>query len=195
MLHADGKRGRVPVFCALAGLALAGSAACGDDPFQQQWTDTTPDTVTLYSLAAPSLNLPSGFNFTPVPEPVIVESTNSTGQWDVVFDTQDGQLVALAPGAFGIDSRARLAERANAQFAEVEEAPGDTASYTATEPLTLTTSSVYVVRTHQALGLFGVRCVYFAKFQPLRLDAELGELDILYIASPVCNDRRLVPPN
>jgi hypothetical protein len=49
------------VWAALAALAV-GLTACGDDPFVFDW-DGSPDTVQLYSLHRPELNIPSAFSF------------------------------------------------------------------------------------------------------------------------------------
>ena len=53
-------RSRTFLFVA-AGVATLGFAACDDDPFRINWEES-PDTVLLYSLARPELNLPSAFN-------------------------------------------------------------------------------------------------------------------------------------
>ena len=101
-----GLRAGLAVFAALAVGAVA--SACGDDPFAIRWTES-PDTVLLYSLARPELNLVSGFNFQSR-FPVTVEGPTSTGNWDVAVDTRDNQIVLLPPGALGISSRAGIAE-------------------------------------------------------------------------------------
>jgi hypothetical protein len=41
-----------------------GLTACGDDPFSFRWDDA-PDTVLIYSLSRPELNLASGISFLP----------------------------------------------------------------------------------------------------------------------------------
>jgi hypothetical protein len=81
-------------------------ASCDDDPFRIDW-DAAPDTVLLYSLARPELNLPSAFNINQR-RLVLVEAPGATGTWDIAVDTQGGNLVLLTPGAMGLESRARI---------------------------------------------------------------------------------------
>ena len=168
------------------------TSACGDDPFQIRWS-AAPDTVLLYSLARPELNLHSAFNFS-LRSTVRIEAPSATGEWDVALDTRGGQLVLLPPGALGIDSRARVAELPGRTFDEVEEAPSDTLLYAAVQPVPTQLGSVYAIRTRALAGAFGSRCVYFAKLAPLEIDVTEGRLRFVFVASPVCNDRRLVPP-
>lgn len=178
------------------GLALAAALATGacDDAFTFD-PDIRIDTVTVFSLAVPRLNLPSAFSFSAQTLGPQVLETTGPDSWDVAFDTQDGTLTVTPPGAFGLVSRARITELPGSPvFETVEEAPRDTIVYTASDALPLRTDAVYVVRTHEEAGLFfGARCVYFAKFQPLRLDVAEGEIDFVYQTNLNCNDRRLVP--
>ncbi len=169
------------------------TVACGDDPFAIPWEES-PDTVLLYSLARPELNLASGFNFR-ARVAVRIEAANSTGNWDLALDTRDGKLVFLPPGALGVTSRARVAQLAGRTFDEVREAPGDTAVYSATAPVPVELGSIYVVRTGQRPGVFGARCVYYAKLEPVAIDVAGGTLRFMFDASPICNDRKLVPPD
>ncbi|MBW3534915.1 MAG: hypothetical protein KY453_06820 [Gemmatimonadetes bacterium] len=177
-------------------LLLLGMLACGDDPFEVRWT-AQPDTVLLYSLARPELNLPAGFNFAPDRRhSIVVEAPGSTGLWDVAVDTRDGQLAFVLPGTFGIPSRARMTSLGGGlEFEEVAEAPRDTAAYHASEPLPVNEGSIYVVQTDARTGSFRRSCVYYAKIEPLEADVAAGTLRFVYDASPVCNDRRLVPPD
>lgn len=178
---------------AAAALALVGSAGCGDDPFAIQWV-ASPDTVLLYSLARPELNLTSGFNFNSR-SPVRIEAAAATGTWDVAVDTRDGQIVLLPPGALGVDSRAGIATMVGQGFDDVTEAPADTTAYVGDRPVQVDPGNIYVVRTNQGVGAFGTRCVYYAKLDPLDIDPEGGTLTFVFDASPVCNDRRLIPPD
>lgn len=181
----------------LIGLALlaAGSlaaAACGSDPFAYQWT-AQQDTVLLYSLARPELNLYSGFSFYQRSR-VRVESATATGQWDVAVDTRGGQIVLVPPGGLGVTSKARIAVLQGKSYDEVTSAPADTMLYTATEPVPVTKGNVYVVRTGQTTGSYGTSCVYYAKLVPVNIDPDGGALTFAFDASPVCNDRSLIPP-
>jgi hypothetical protein len=173
-------------------MSSLGAPACGDDPFAPRWTEN-PDTVTLYSLARPERNLISAFSFLRR-EPVRIESATATGTWDLAVDTRAGSIVLLPPGALGVVSRARIAPLASTTFEEVIEAPADTLLYTADEPVPVALGSVYVVRTNQYQGSFGTRCTNYAKLEPLVVDPVGGTLTFVFDASPVCNDRRLIPP-
>ncbi len=187
------RRARAPLGLAtLLWVALV-LASCGDDPFKIRWT-LQPDTVLLYSLARPELNLLSGFSFINR-IPIRIEAPNATGSWDVALDTRDGGLVLLPPGALGVESKARIVALPGAEFDEVLEAPADTALYTADGPVPLSLGTVYVVRTNQYIGSFGTRCVNYGKMEPLVIDAAQGTLSFVFDASPVCNDRKLIPPN
>jgi len=172
---------------------LVGLTGCGDDPFAFDWDDS-PDTVLLYSLARPELNLVSAFNFFDGLE-VRVEAANATGTWDVALDTRDGQLVLLPPGALGIASKARIATLQGMSFKDIVEAPEDTLVYEASEPAPLNTGTIYVVRTNRRRGSFGSSCVYYAKLEPLIIDVPGGALTFRFVSSPLCNSRDFIPPN
>jgi hypothetical protein len=186
------RRGRVFVALAVVAVATA-SAACGDDPFAIRWVET-PDTVTLFSLSRPELNLPSGFDFRGRAA-VVVESPRSTGSWDVAVDTRDGRIVLLPAAALGVDSRAAVAPIPDMTYDELVEAPADTSRYVQNEPVPVDLGSVYVIRTRRTPGSFGSRCFYYAKMQPLSADVEVGTFTFFYDAARVCNDRRLIPPD
>lgn len=185
-------RGRTLALAALVVLGTAGVAACGKDPFQIDWVES-PDSVLLYSLARPQLNLVSGFDFYNRTA-LRVEDSEATGNWDVAVDTRNGKIVLVAPGAFGVDSKARVARLPGTTFADVIEAPADTTLYTATNPVPVEMGSVYVIQTRQGYGSFGRTCVYYAKLEPLEIDPIGGTLRFVYDSSPVCNDRSLIPP-
>lgn len=185
-------RGRLPVLLALA-VVGAGAAACGDDPFRIDWS-VNPDTVLLYSMARPDLNVVSGFDFYnrfSLP----VERPDATGQWDMAVDTRGGRIVLLPPGALGVNSKARVTALPGRTLADVTEAPADTALYEGFRPVPVDMGTVYVWRTRQGFGAFGTSCVYYAKMEPLAIDAEGGTLTFVFDVSPVCNNRSLVPPN
>jgi hypothetical protein len=175
------------------GIGVIALAACGDDPFAVNWTPA-PDTVLLYSLARPELNLVSGFNFRRRLT-VRIEDPESTGSWDMAVDTRGGQIVLLPPGALGVESWARIAPVPGETFESLNEAPADTLLYASDEPVPATVGTVYVVRTERYAGAFGTRCVSYGKFEPLEVDPEDGILTMVFDVSPVCNDRRLIPPD
>lgn len=179
----------------VAAMGLVAGTACGDDPFTIRWTEN-PDTVLLYSLARPELNLTSGFSFNPQnPLPVRIEAANATGSWDMAVDTRNGRIVVLPPGALGVTSRAGIATLAGTTFQDAVEAPADTTLYATDRAVEVDVGTVYVIRTGQRVGAFGTRCVYYGKFQPLAADPVGGTLEFQFDVSPVCNDRRLIPPD
>lgn len=167
-------------------------ASCDDDPFRIDW-DAAPDTVLLYSLARPELNLPSAFNINQR-RLVLVEAPGATGTWDIAVDTQGDNLVLLTPGAMGLESRARITSVEGVTFDEVRKAPADTAAYSGDEPVPVELGPIYIVQTGESVGTFGSRCVYHAKLEALDIDVELGTLQFVYDSNPVCNSRDLIPP-
>jgi hypothetical protein len=179
---------------ALVCLALSlTSGACDDDPFGFRDWEARPDTVLLYSLGRPELNLPSGYNFN---RRTLhrVEAANSSGQWDLALGSEEGRLVLLPPRALGIDTRAGVAPLPDESYDGVREAPGDTASYVTTEAVPVEVGRLYVVRTNQAPGQFGQTCSWYAKMEPLEADPELGFIRFRLDSNPVCNSRDLIPP-
>ena len=172
---------------------LTGALACDDDLYQVNW-ELNPDTVYLYSLARPELNLLSAFDFISR-VPIRIESPNATGAWDMVLDTQEGRLVLLPPEAVGIvGSKARIAPMGDLEFEEVLKAPSDTALYVGDAPVPVEIGHVYVIRTRQQSGAYGQVCSYYGKFEPLEQDLAEGTLTFMFDVSPVCNDRKLYPP-
>ena len=177
----------------LGAVSLTGLASCGRNPFELLWSEA-PDTVLLYSLARPELNLPSAFNFNDRVS-IRVEAPTASGRWDLAVDTEDGDFFFLPPGALGIESRAGITKIGVADFPEVSRAPSDTTVYSVDMPLRAELGNVYVVRTGESRGSFGRRCVYFAKLEPIEIDVAEGTIQILFDNNPVCNDVRLIPPN
>jgi len=186
------RRRRSRALAAMVAMGLAGAAACGDDPFKIDWTES-PDTVLLYTLSRPELNLPSGFDFYNRSK-VIIEQPDATGNWDMAVDTRTGRVVLLPPGALGVNSKAQVAALPGRTFEDVTEAPADTALYTARSPVPVEMGTIYVWRTRQSYGSFGSVCTYYAKMEPLVINAAAGTLSFVFDSSPVCNDRSLIPP-
>jgi len=174
------------------------ASACSDDPFGfENWT-ANPDTVQLFSLARPELNLNSAYDFVGR-LPVRVERAGSSGSWDVAVDTEGGSLVLLPAGALGIESQARIAELPGTLFDEATRAPSDTTAYTSRGSVALRTTSVYVFRTRLAPDpIFGRSCTFYGKLQPLIVDAGQGMVEFVFDVNTSlsgCNNRDLVPPN
>lgn len=165
--------------------------ACDDDPFAITWVEN-PDTVVLYSLDRPELNLPAAFDFINRRR-VAVESPGATGNWDMVLSTEGGALVFLPPRALEIDSEAGIAVFPGLNLDELREAPGDSASYAITEPVSVEPGSAYVIRTRESRGRFRQICAFYGKFEPIEVDLEARTVRIVYDLNPDCDDRSLVP--
>ena len=177
----------------LAPLLLMAVWGCDDDPFKIRW-ELNPDTVLLYSLARPEMNLNSAFDFIRR-NAVRVEAPSAVGEWDVAVDTQDGGIVLVPPGAIGVNkSKAAIAPMGDMGFDEIQRAPSDSALYIGDRPVRVEVGQLYVIRTRQKQGSYGSVCVYYGKFEPLFLDPEAGILSFVFDVSPACNDRKLVPP-
>lgn len=186
-------RSRWPGAVALIAALVTGVAACEGDPFSFDWDDA-PDTVLLYSLARPELNLVSAFDFHGR-VPIRVEAATATGSWDMAVDTEGGRLVLVPPGHFGVTSTARIATLDDMRLEDVTEAPSDTLLYISDQQVPVRLGSVYVIKTHRWSGSFGRTCISFAKLEPLDVDVSRGTLTFRYVSNPVCNSRDLVPPN
>lgn len=185
-------RGRFAAVLLALGVVVS-TASCGDDPFAVRWV-ATPDTVTLFSLARPELNLQSGFDFRNRTA-VVVEAPTSTGSWDVAVDTRQGRIVMLPAAVLGVDSRAAIVPMPDVTYDELIEAPADTSVYIQDEAVSVELGSIYVIRTRRSVGSFGSRCFYYAKMKPLAADPAAGTFTFFYDAARVCNDRRLIPPD
>ena len=186
-------RSRGPALVALCAALLFGATACNSDPFAFNWVDV-PDTVVLYSLARPELNLVSAFNFHQG-VPIRVENAAATGSWDAAVDTDGADLVLVPPGVFGVTGTARVSTLEGMTLADVTEAPSDTLLYVRDQRVPVRMGTVYVNKTNRSPGSFGQNCAYYAKLAPVVIDVPGGSLTFEYIASPVCNSLDLVPPN
>ncbi len=174
-------------------LVAATLGACDDDPFGlNDWTEA-PDTVFLYSLARPELNLPSAFNLN-TRQRIRVEAAGSTGSWDFLVNTDGGGMVLVTPTAVGLDTRAAIAPMDGETFESVRTAPADTAAYIRAEPVPVEVGNLYVVRTNLQRGSFGQSCIYYGKLEPLEIDLVQGIFRFRFDSNPICNSRSLVPP-
>jgi len=172
--------------------SVLGLTACGENVFDLKWTIARVNTVLLYSLARPELNLPSGYDFVDRRE-LEIQQPGATGLWDLLVDTQDGQLVFVPPGALGIDSKVMILPIPDMAFDDLLTAPEDSTLYTRDQPVSIETSSVYVLRTHEGPSRFGVPCVFWGKIQPTEIDLALETVQFIYDVSILCDDRGLVP--
>lgn len=177
---------------ALIFLAAVSASACDDDLGIQPW-DATPDTIPLFSLSRPDLlGLPSAYDFVNRRQ-VEVETPGNGGNWDVALGESNGQLQLIPASAFEGQgsSRARIATITGTAFNSLEEAPSDTARYTAL-PVNLTAGGVYVVRTRRSACGFS-SASFFAKIQALTVDNAAGRATFAVVVNPFC-DRSFVPP-
>ena len=169
-------------------------AGCGDTGTGvTQWTAVT-DTTTIYSLQRPELTLKSAFNFHDRAT-VSVEATDASTVWDIALDTRGGTLVIVPPGALGIKSQVRILQLPGVTFDNVVEAPADTLLYTATQTLPVVLNGLYIIKTDLRSTGSGASCSYYAKMSPIAIDITAQSLTFINGASPICNDRRLIPPD
>ncbi len=185
-------RSRSPYVVVFLAVSVLGLTACGENVFDLKWTIARVNTALLYSLARPELNLPSGYDFVDRQE-IEIEQPGSTGLWDLLVDTQDGQLVFVPPGALGIDSEVMILPIPDMAFDDLLTAPEDSTLYTRDQPVPIETSSVYVLRTHEGPSRFGVPCVFWGKIQPTDIDLVFETVQFTYDVSILCDDRGLVP--
>ena len=169
-----------------------GLTGCGENIFEQTWTVARVDTVLIYSLARPELNLPSAFDFVER-RLVKIQAAGATGSWDLLLDTQDGQLVFLLPGALNITSETLILAMPEMAFDDVLRAPKDTTLYTRDGPVPVETGTVYVLRTHKGPNRFGLLCVFYGKIQPLVIEPAYGTVQFAYDVNRLCDDRALIP--
>ena len=174
--------------------SVLGLTACGENIFDIKWSVANVRSALLYSLARPELNLPSAFDFLGGVA-LELQEPGATGTWDLVLDTQDGQLVFLPPGALGITSEVMVLEVPGMDFDDVTEAPADSTLYSKDQPVPVETSSVYILRTREGQTQFGGRCVFYGKLQPTGADPALGTVTFQYDVSPLCGDLGLIPEN
>ena len=191
LLHPKSVPSSVLTALAASMFALTG---CGENIFEVKWREANVDTVLVYSLARPELNLPTAFDFV-ARRALEVEDPQATGVWDLLLDTQAGELVFLPPGALDVGSGAMVLKLPDMAFDDVIKAPKDTTLYSKNTPLSVETSSVYVFRTHQGSNRFGFPCFFFGKLQPLEVQPAVGTVRFMYDVSTLCDDRHLIPPD
>jgi hypothetical protein len=179
---------------AFVGALMVSLTGCGENIFDLKWSQARVDTVFIYSLARPELNLPSAFDFV---NRITweVEAPGATGLWDLLLDTKDGQLVFVPPGGVDVASAAMILELPETAFDDVVRAPKDTTLYSKDVPVIVKTSSVYVLRTHRGQNQFGVPCSFFGKIHALDVEPAGGSVRFEYDVSTLCDDRALIPPD
>lgn len=177
---------------ALCFASASGLTGCGENIFEVKWTDARVDTVLVHSLARPEINLFSGFDFVKRIR-IRAQTPGVTGEWDLLLDTQGGQLVFLLPGALDIESTTLVFPMPGAAFDDVLRAPKDTTLYTRDLPLPVDMGTVYVLRTHRGPNRFGLLCSLYGKFQPIAIDPAQETVQFAYDVNRICDKRALVP--
>ena len=167
--------------------------ACDDNYYVIHWEES-PDTALLYSLARPELNLYSGFDFLGR-RGVRIEAPSSVNGWDMALDTRDGDLVFIPPRSVGVaNSTASIAPMGAMAYEDLTKAPRDTTMYIGDRPVAINVGELYVIRSRRSAGVYGNSCSYYGKFVPLSKDLEAQSVTFYFDISPVCNDRKLIPP-
>ncbi len=168
--------------------------ACDDDPFRQRWS-ANADTVRIFALSIPQMNVVSAIDFARR-VPVRLEAPATQGNWDLAVDFRNGGFVWLPAGALGLVSEAAVAPMEPGKtFLTADVAPGDTAVYARRVPLPLNPGGLYVIKTREQPGSFGSICSYYGKVEILDLDTTTGGVTFQFDVSPVCNSRELIPQN
>jgi len=182
---------RALVVLAFLGLTVS---ACGDDPFLVRWEEN-PLQALVFSLDREPYDIPrpSAFNMLER-RTVILEDPQSQGRWDFAVERQGNAMVLLPPRALGVTSQAGIAAIPQTAFADVLQAPADTAMYSTRQPVPIELGTTYVIRTHQQPGFFGGFCSYYGKVEALEIDVAGGTLRFLHDVNPDCNNRSLIPP-
>lgn len=172
----------------LSSIALSG---CEDDPFRIEWVALATE-GRLYATSFGSPALDSGYNVVDR-RSVRIETAGATGSWDFAFDVRGGRPVLLPPGALGVESDARIIAVPASTFDNIREAPGRIEEYSEREPVDAVPGRLYVVRSSEGVGYFGIRCLYYAKLVVDAVDVERGRLEFRVDTNPVCNSRNLRP--
>ena len=179
-------------------LLVFGAATFGagcDDGFGPQLWDDTPVDAVIFSAARPDLiGLPSAYDVVLL-RSIRIEEPGATTNWDFALGELDGQMVFLPAGLFpGISSRAGIAPLPDADFEDLEEAPRDTAAFTA-RPVEVVEGRVYAVRSRRAQCPSFAVGVMYAKILVREIDVERGQVDLSVVRNPFCDLRTLVPPD
>lgn len=169
-------------------------AAC-DDGLGPQFWNATPDTMVIHSASRSEyLGIPSAIDVTADPIlPLPIEASGVTGNWDFMLAEDAGGLLLVPASVLpAIDSRARIAVLQGQDFDSLNEAPRDTALYSAAA-VQLRPNTVYVIRSRRSNCGFSTGYRY-AKLKPVDINATLGTLRFAIVRNPYCDDRSFVPP-
>lgn len=173
-------------------LPLAATLAACDDPFGGREPIIASDTVTLAAPTSDSLTLGSALNLIGpglVVFPERIGDAFPQPNWDLALRAVDGQLL-LRPSP--TDTRrigSRITRARDVDFEDSGRAPERREEYEVA-PVALEVGRVYFVRS-RTYGQVGVRCVNYAKIQPLAVNPAAGTARLAVVSNGVCNDRRL----
>lgn len=171
---------------------VASTLAACDDPLGGREPILTADTVTLAAPSADSVRLGSGLNLLGRPLVVFPERIGDAfpqPTWDLALRAVDGQLLLRPSPTDELRIGARITRARAVDFDGSRTAPESRDEYE-TEPVVLETGRVYFVRS-RTYGQVGVRCVNYAKIQPLELSPAAGTARLAIVFNSSCNDRRL----
>lgn len=172
---------------ALAFAVLLATPACDD--FSVEPLPIRLDSFVLFSLGRLDLvRYPAAFDFFSQ-APIMVEHQFATGNWDMVLMETDGEFAIAPPGVFPPLSfmRAGVEVVEGRSFEEVKRASNDESAYIKNALVPLRENSVYIIRTRRSdLG-----CVFYAKLEPVEINAEVGSVRFDYLLNPNCGDRSL----
>ena len=182
-----------------AGLVLpliAVLAACDDPAGFRLDPIIVTDTVELAAPTAASA-LPSALDIISFPGQRLIgggrfpERAEDAEQWDVAVRMRNGSLVLLPAAAAGLGSpslaRAMVTRPiTDRSFDAVREAPGRS-SFVSDSAVALQPGSVYVVRSREVS-----RCSWYAKLEPLQINAAAGTVRLRVVTNERCGDPRLV---
>jgi hypothetical protein len=169
--------------------------ACGDAIGPQFWV-ARPDTLVIHSVSREEfVGYLSAVDLIAEPiTPLPIEVQGVTGNWDFALVDAGGGLALLPSAALpGMGIRSRIAMLRGVRFDDLEEAPRDTAAYSA-GAVPLLPDAVYVIRTRRAACGFSQGYRY-AKLEPIEINQQRGILRFAVVRNPYCDDRSFVPPN
>lgn len=186
---------RSRVFASLALSAALVASACGDDTLGVAHWDEVVDTVTLYTVDRPEYQgLVSAYDMVNG-VPKRVEDRGVTGVWDFALTGGDGSPLGLTPTGALLDvaSTAGLSARDPMPFDSLRVAPRDSADYVRDAAVEVATGDLFALRSRVTF-VGGSSCVHFGKLEVLEVDQAEGTLTFRAMANPLCNDRKLYPP-
>jgi hypothetical protein len=171
---------------------LASALAACDDPFGGREPLLASDTLTLAAPSVDSLRLGSAIDLLRANTVVFPERIGDAfplPNWDVALRASNGQLLLRPARTDAGRTGARITTARMVDFAQARSAPESREEY-GEDAVVLEEGRVYFVRS-RAYAQLGVRCVNFAKIQPVALNAAAGTARLAIVSSGTCNDRRL----